>query len=193
MTDLTRIDLPVCDFNSAMELQLDCVARVHADPTRAYLILTEHDPPVISTDSREESIAWRGPGQLAAYPVLLVGDGEQGVAEHVMRLHQAVVNTLATVGIRAVCRDDRLGVWVGDAKVASVTVAVDRQVCYHGVTINVSNDLSAFDTIAAGGKPDAVTSVAALLDADVRIDTVADSFATCFRELTGLDDSPVIA
>ena len=218
MTNLTRIDLPVCDFDTALALQHDCVARIHTDPTAAYLILTEHDPPVITigrngsasdilaspqqlTDTRTQvrpcrrggQVTWHGPGQLVAYPILSVGRGRRSVHAHVDVLQQAVIDTLKLFGIDAVRRDDCVGVWVGADKIASVGVAVDRWVCYHGVAINVCNDLSAFDAIVAcGERGRAVTSMAAL-GCHPRVEAVADAFAKQFRELTGLTDSPLIA
>ena len=87
-----------------------------------------------------------------------------------------------------------IGVWVGEDKIASVGVAVDRWVCYHGVAINVCNDLSAFDAIVACGEPGrAVTSMVASLGDDIRIEAVADAFADHFCRLAGLSDSPLIA
>ena len=55
MTTLIRIDLPTCDYDSALRLQRRLVARVGADDTVAYLILTEHDPPVITLGRRGSS------------------------------------------------------------------------------------------------------------------------------------------
>lgn len=219
MTNLTRIDLPVCDFDTALALQRDCVARVKSDPASAYLILTEHDPPVITIGRhgreadilaspqqlaethtqvrlcrRGGKVTWHGPGQLVAYPILSVGRGRRSIRAHVDVLQQTVVDALAIFGINATRRDDCIGVWVGESKIASVGVAVDRWICYHGVAINVCNDLSAFDAIVACGEPGrAITNVAALSDGEVRIEAVAEAFARCFCRLADLSDSPLIA
>ena len=219
MTHLTRIDLPVCDFDAALALQRDCVARVQADPTSAYLILTEHDPPVITigrngsdadilasprqlAETRTQvrpcrrggQVTWHGPGQLVAYPILSVGRKHRSVHAHVDILQQTVIDVLRTFDVNAARRDDCIGVWVGDDKIASVGVAVDRWVCYHGVAINVSNDLSAFDAIVACGEQrQAITNMTTVLAGDIRIEAVADAFAKSFCELARLSDSPLIA
>ena len=219
MIHLTRIDLPASDFDSALTLQLDCVARVHADPTSAYLILTEHDPPVITVGRRGSpgdilaspeqlaethtqvrscrrggQVTWHGPGQLVAYPILSVGRGHRSVHAHVDILQQTVIDVLRTFDIEAERRDGCIGVWVGEHKIASVGVAVQRWVCYHGVAINVSNDLAAFDAIVpCGERGRTVTSMATILGSDIRIEAVADAFAKRFCELGGLSDSPLIA
>ena len=219
MTTLIRIDLPTCDYDSALRLQRRLVARVRADDTAAYLILTEHDPPVITLGRRSRwsdilaspqqladsgaevrrsgrggRATWHGPGQLVAYPVLRLDRGRRSVHGHVRNLEETVVRTLARFDLPGRRRDGDAGVWAGDAKIASVGVAVQRWVSFHGVALNVCNDLSAFEMIVPCGRPGAaVTSMTEMLGREVSVEDVADSFAEAFADICGFDEGPMLA
>jgi lipoate-protein ligase B len=41
--------------------------------------------------------------------------------------------------------------WVGERKIASIGVRVSKFVTYHGIAINIRNDLSIFDSIVPCG------------------------------------------
>jgi len=219
MAHLTRIDLPACDYDTALDLQRRYVHQVQDDPDQAYLILTEHVPPVITLGRQGQAddillsdvelaergievrrcrrggqVTWHGPGQLTAYAIVCVGRSRRSVHAHVRHLEQAALDTLETFGICGQRRDDGAGVWVGRAKIASVGVAVERWVCYHGAAINVCNDLAAFEAIVpCGRRGERVTSIREVLGHDVRVDAVADVFARIFRDAAGLADAPLIA
>ena len=56
------------------------------------------------------------------------------------------------------------GVWVGDKKIAAIGVRVSRWITYHGLALNVTNDLSFFDHIVPCGlEGRGVTSVCTAL------------------------------
>ena len=43
------------------------------------------------------------------------------------------------------------GLWVGSKKIASIGVRVSKFITYHGMAININNDLSIFDFITPCG------------------------------------------
>ncbi len=43
------------------------------------------------------------------------------------------------------------GLWVGDKKIASIGVRVSKFITYHGMAINIQNDLGIFDFIEPCG------------------------------------------
>lgn len=129
--------------------------------------------PVIRVD-RGGQVTYHGPGQLVAYVLLDLARARLGVRELVCRLEQAIIATLAGYEIVAVGRDGAPGVYVNDAKIASVGLRIRRNCCYHGISINVNTELEAFTRInpcgyeglavtrtADLGGPDALASVAA--------------------------------
>jgi lipoyl(octanoyl) transferase len=129
--------------------------------------------PIVRTD-RGGQVTYHGPGQLVAYVLLDLTRARLGVRKLVRRLEQAVVTTLASYAIAATGRDGAPGVYVNDAKIASVGLRIRRNCCYHGISINVATDPAAFARInpcgyegmavtctAELGGPDALASVAA--------------------------------
>jgi len=115
---------------------------------------------VVDVD-RGGKVTYHGPGQLVGYPIMGVDD----VIAFVRTMEQAIVAALAEEGIAARARPqdgrDYTGVWVGDAKIASIGVHVARGVSTHGFAVNVDNDLGPFDWVVACGLPGVrMTSIA---------------------------------
>ena len=62
-----------------------------------------------------------------------------------------MIDALAKFGIEAGRRDGMTGVWVGARKIASIGVGIRRWTTWHGFALNVSTDLSYFDSIVPCG------------------------------------------
>ncbi len=103
---------------------------------------------------RGGKITYHGPGQLVGYPIVGVDD----VLAYVRLLESALVRALAEEGIQARPRfddgPDFTGVWVGERKIASIGIHVQRSVSTHGFAINVENDLQPFSWVVACGLPE---------------------------------------
>jgi lipoyl(octanoyl) transferase len=101
--------------------------------------------------NRGGDLTWHGPGQLVMYPVVkLGGEGDLGrfvhqdVNRYLRFLESVFIDLLKSLSIEATSKPDGSGVWIGAQKVASVGIALRRWVSYHGIALNVVNDLSAF-------------------------------------------------
>ncbi|MEJ2453422.1 MAG: lipoyl(octanoyl) transferase LipB [Candidatus Thiodiazotropha sp.] len=108
--------------------------------------------PVIRTD-RGGQVTYHGPGQLVAYLLLDLRRAGLGVRGLVTLLEQAVIDMLAAEGIEAAARRDAPGVYVGDAKIASVGLRVRHGCSFHGLSLNIAMDLSPFERINPCGYP----------------------------------------
>jgi lipoyl(octanoyl) transferase len=62
-------------------------------------------------------------------------------------MERAVIDLLAQHGITAQGREDAPGVYVGDAKIASLGLKIRNGCCYHGLALNVDMDLTPFANI----------------------------------------------
>ena len=96
------------------------------------------------------------PGQLVAYLVLPLRPLGLDVQGYVDGLHQALLDTLAEFDLSGTTRPDVPGVFLGDERVATVGVAVNRWIAYHGLTLNVGPFLDPFgllDEPGPGGRP----------------------------------------
>ena len=108
--------------------------------------------PVIKVD-RGGQVTWHGPGQIVLYTLLDLRRLGMGVRELVRLLEQTVLDLLGEFGVRAQRRDGAPGVYVGDAKVAALGLRVSRGCSYHGLSLNVNNDLTPFAAIDPCGYP----------------------------------------
>jgi lipoyl(octanoyl) transferase len=113
---------------------------------RAEHVLAAGDIPVIQTD-RGGQVTYHGPGQLMVYTLLDLQRLGLGIRSLVTALEEAVMATLAGYGITAKARRDAPGVYVDDAKIASLGLRVRRGCSYHGLALNVAMDLEPFQRI----------------------------------------------
>lgn len=96
---------------------------------------------------------FHNPGQLVAYPLLRLEGAERDLHLHLRRLEGVVIELCEAFGVEASRRQGATGVWVRSQtrKIASIGVAVSRWVTYHGVALNVDNELKGFQKISPCG------------------------------------------
>jgi lipoyl(octanoyl) transferase len=109
-------------------------------------LLAPGSTPVIHVD-RGGQITWHGPGQCVVYLMLDLRRLGYGVRELVGRMERAVIATLSGYEIEARARADAPGVYVEDAKIASLGLKVKRGRSYHGLALNVDCSLDDFARI----------------------------------------------
>jgi len=132
-----------------------------ANASRAHLI-APGDIPVVEID-RGGQVTYHGPGQLVVYPLIDLKRLGLGIRDFVGALERAVIELAAGCGIAAQCRRGAPGVYVGEAKLASLGVRVRRSGSYHGLALNVALDLEPFTRINPCGYQGLVmTQLAAL-------------------------------
>jgi lipoate-protein ligase B len=74
-----------------------------------------------------------------------------GIGEYIRTLEAIGGELLSKLGVHSTRRKGAPGLWIGERKIASVGVRVSRFVTYHGIAINIRNDLSIFDSIVPCG------------------------------------------
>ena len=109
-------------------------------------VLAAGDIPVIHVD-RGGQVTYHGPGQLVVYPLLDLRRLGLNIRDLVMRLETAVVELCAGFRVEAAGRRDAPGVYVQGRKLASIGLRVRRGGTYHGIALNVLNDLEPFSRI----------------------------------------------
>jgi lipoate-protein ligase B len=163
------------EYREALELQRRLRAARQAGEVPDVLLLLEH-PPVYTRGRRSEpgelpmgedwyrtqgidvvdvdrggKVTYHGPGQLVGYPIMAIDD----VVGFVKTMEGAMVAALADEGIAARGRADEgleyTGVWVGDRKIGSIGVHVQKGVTTHGFAVNVQNDLQPFEWVVPCG------------------------------------------
>lgn len=115
---------------------------------------------------RGGDITYHGPGQLVGYPILDLEKTGMGLRGYIEAMEQAVIETLAELGIEAGRSEGKTGVWIADArgerKICAIGVRSSRFITMHGFALNVATDLGWFDYINPCGFVDGgVTSIEA--------------------------------
>ena len=133
---------------------------------------------------------YHGPGQLVGYPILNLDPDRRDVQGYVTDLEEALIRTLASLGIAAERspRKDRVtSVWVGNDKIAAIGVHISRWITTHGFALNVTNEpLARFGGIVPCGITDGgVTSVERVLGRAPSLQEIAAALLPRVAEVFG--------
>ena len=153
-------------------------------------IPADADVEVVETNRGGKS-TFHGPGQLVCYPILDLNRHGRDVKQYVRDLEEALIGTLAPLGVEGTRLEGLTGVWLQrpPRKIASIGVHVSRWVTTHGYALNVDLDPAPFtDWITACGLEDAMfTTIARELDRPVSVDEVRPHAVAALEEVFGLE------
>lgn len=152
---------------------------------KAEHVLAAGDIPVVQVE-RGGQVTYHGPGQLVAYLLLDLRRLGIGVRELVTLIERSLVDVLGEYGIQAAPRPDAPGVYVQDAKIASLGLRVRRGCSFHGLALNVDMDLRPFGRINPCGYAGLrMTQMADLLDAKPTLSQVGERLQCVLRSHLG--------
>jgi lipoate-protein ligase B len=167
------------EYREALDIQYELAARRADGEIPDTLILLEHNPVItFGRGGREENllataerlkerkveiykierggdVTFHGPGQLVGYPIIDLKSRGQDLHKYLRDLEAVLMGVAGEYGLQPERRGGYTGVWVGNAKIAAIGVAVRRWISFHGFALNVNNDLSFFDLIHPCGITDA--------------------------------------
>lgn len=124
----------------------------------------------IHATDRGGGVSYHGPGQLVLYPIIDLHGYGRDVHAYARRLEQVLIDTAAVFGVAATRRRGYPGVWTTQGKIGAMGLRVKRWVAFHGVSFNVSPEMSHFSYIVPCGiRDEGVTSLAEMLGC--RVDT----------------------
>jgi lipoyl(octanoyl) transferase len=211
------LDLGLVPYQEAWDLQRSLAGAVSQGAIPDTVIFLEH-PPVVTlgrrTDTGELHVpngadvdvvetdrggksTYHGPGQLVCYPVLDLNRHGKDVKKYVRDLEEALIRTLAPLGIEAKRLEGLTGVWLErpPRKIASIGVHISRWVTTHGYALNVDLDPAPFtEWITACGLEDAAfTTIARELDRPVTVDEVRPFARDGLAGVFDLDFEPLPA
>jgi lipoyl(octanoyl) transferase len=144
---------------------------------------------IVETDRGGKS-TYHGPGQLVCYPIFDLTRHGQDVKRYCRDLEEALIRTLAAVGVEATRIDGLTGIWLErpPRKIASIGVHISKWVTTHGYALNVDLDPAPFTQwiTACGLEDTAFTTVARELGRAVSVDEVRPHAAAALEEVFGL-------
>jgi len=142
----------------------------------------------IFESDRGGQVTYHGPGQLVGYPIVDLSPDRQDIRGYVRALQEVLVRTLAGYGLDAEGRREQpeIGVWVGDAKVASLGIHIKRWITTHGFALNVTTELAHFAGIVPCGlRGVRMASIESLTGATPKLPDVAERLVRHFCEVLG--------
>ena len=208
-------DCGLMAYYEALALQLKRVEQRQKGKIGNTVLILEH-PPVITFGVRKdlnellvgkEVPAQRGieiaqvrrgggctahnPGQVVLYPIIKLKSLGLGVSDYIRTLESIGIELLDRLGVAAERRKGFPGLWTAGKKIGSIGVRIRRGVTFHGMAININNDLSIFENIVPCGLHGVeITNVAEETGREHPIAQVKQRLAAlCFKHLSGVQNN----
>ena len=203
------VDLGVVSYEDAVRKQEDLANKRIADLIGDTVLLLEH-PPVLTLGkaasrknirdekffisngvdildtSRGGGITYHAPGQLIVYPVIRLDPPMRDISNFIDLLENMTTSALRDLGVSARRDPNRRGVWVKEKKIAFIGIKLRKWVTFHGIAININNDILPFDMIDPCGETAIkVTSASILQGSVLDMVKVKEVFAKRFSCLIG--------
>ncbi len=162
---------------------------------KAEHVLCAGDVPVVQTD-RGGQVTWHGPGQLMIYTLLDVRRLQWGARHLVSVLENTLIAWLGKQGITAFAQSAAPGVYVRSSngaveKIAALGLRITKKGCYHGVALNIANELAPFAGInPCGAAGQRVTKLEQWLSPLPVRTEIEKTLVTCFAD--ALQSSSVV-
>ena len=197
-------------YEEAWGLQRSVAARVAEGELPDTVLLLEHAPvitlgrrteegelhvpdgaavDIVETDRGGKS-TYHGPGQLVCYPIFDLTRHGQDVKRYCRDLEEALIRTLAPLGVEATLIEGLTGIWLQapPRKIASIGIHISKWVTTHGYALNVDLDPAPFtEWITACGLDDAAfTTIARELGRSVSVDEVRPHAVTALEDVFSL-------
>ncbi|AGO61286.1 lipoate-protein ligase B [Ferroplasma acidarmanus Fer1] len=106
-------------------------------------------------------MTYHGPGQLVTYYIVNMKRRNINALGLIKMIQDSVISLLDAYGIEGKpMLNEKTGVWVGDKKICSIGIGIDRFTTMHGMGLNISTDLKKFNAInPCNFSPDIMTSM----------------------------------
>ena len=207
------VDLPILDYKEALTLQRELVAaRASEVLDKDMVLLLEHPAvftigrrggienirvsneflkkiniPIIQIE-RGGNITFHGPGQLVVYPIVDLKKAKLNVVDYLYGLEEVMIRVSADWGITAERNSANRGIWINNNKLGSVGIAVQRDICFHGVSLNANVSLEPFEWINPCGLHGVgVTSMEQELSKKVSMDRVREAVKCHMEAVFGVE------
>lgn len=194
------VDLGLCDYEKAYLAQMGYVEdRFSGKESKDILLFVEHPDvytfgrkyreeippflPNVQVVERGGESTFHNPGQLVCYPIFKLEEGKRDLHLFMRFLENRLIDLLNQFGIKGESREKKTGVWIQgkEKKIASIGIAVKHWVTYHGLALNVKNDLTGFSRInPCGFDATIMTSMEKELSRSIQMEDVKTALTELF-------------
>jgi len=112
---------------------------------------------------RGGSITLHNIGQLVMYFLLPLSGLKQGLAGFIRDLETSIIRTLLSFNIDAFVQPPHTGIFTSKGKIAFIGLGVKKRAVYHGIAINLFNDLKDYQVILSCGLKDPMIRIVDLM------------------------------
>lgn len=198
------------NYSDGLDLQNELVEQRQKGEIEDTVLLLEHEPVYTIGRTRDQSslnlekalphpvfevnrggqATYHGPGQLVGYLILDLVPYGKDLHTYLRELESILIDFTSEFGINAQRREGLTGVWAETRKLASIGVGVRKWVSMHGFGLNISSDLSGYESIIPCGISDvSMTSISSEIDREVTVKEAVDSIEPLIRDhLTAFKD-----
>lgn len=145
--------LPDWNCDELWLVEHDCVFTLGSQGGMEHLLNPNLNIPIIATD-RGGSITYHGPGQLVIYPLLHIRSHNLPLKTLIDRLELSIQHWMLTSLPNVYRIHNQRGLYIEQKKIASLGLRIANARTYHGISVNIDMDLTAFDNINPCGYPD---------------------------------------
>ncbi len=165
-------DLGVSEYQAAYRRQLELVDQLsRGDREDDHCLIVEH--PAVFTLGRNGSsehvgvsetflrqknidlirierggeVTYHGPGQLVCYPIINLKRNRLTVASYIAILEDIMLDIAESFGVEAARDPQNHGIWKDGKKLGSVGIAIRKGVSFHGLALNINNNLEPFSWV----------------------------------------------
>lgn len=143
-------------------------------PTRTDIALLNID--------RGGKITYHGLGQVVIYVLIDLKRRALNVRQLVSLIENSIIDLLAKQHVTAHARADAPGVYVDNKKIASLGLRLKNNCCYHGLSLNVSMDLTPFQAIDPCGYVGLEVTQTQNLDIPLSVDEAGNALLQIITE-----------
>ena len=138
------------------------------------------DTDIIKID-RGGDVTYHGPGQLVGYPIIDLHNYKMSISWYMNVLSQSIIDILKDLNIEAYYKEDYVGVWIEDQKVAAFGVRLAKWTTMHGFALNIHTNLDYFESmIPCGIFEYGVTSVQNFINKELKVKDIANIYPKYF-------------
>ena len=105
----------------------------------------------ITYTNRGGKITLHNPGQKIIYLVLNLNKRKKDIRKLVNIIEKSVIEFLKIYNIVGKTDKKNVGIWVKNKKIAAIGLKVSKWIAYHGCSININNELKAYEKIIPCG------------------------------------------